>query len=98
MPRSGLWNGRQKPERLRAVANARLVTISISHFCEKARWALDRAGIPYDEERHIQFAHILASKRAGGKGTTPVLVTTTGGVLTESADIVRWSDASLYPS
>jgi hypothetical protein len=24
---------------------ARLVTIPISHFCEKARWALDRAGV-----------------------------------------------------
>ena len=28
----------------------RLVTIPISHYCEKARWALDRAGIGYHEE------------------------------------------------
>ena len=25
----------------------KLVTIPISHFCEKARWALDRAGVRY---------------------------------------------------
>jgi glutathione S-transferase len=23
-----------------------LITIPISHFCEKARWALDRTGVP----------------------------------------------------
>ena len=26
---------------------ARLITIPISHFCEKARWALQRAGVAY---------------------------------------------------
>ena len=30
-----------------------LITIPISHFCEKARWALERAGLPYREERHV---------------------------------------------
>ena len=25
----------------------RLITIPISHYCEKARWALERAEIPY---------------------------------------------------
>jgi glutathione S-transferase-like protein len=26
-----------------------LITFGISHFCEKARWALDWHGIPYEE-------------------------------------------------
>ena len=56
-----------------ASAPARLITIPISHFCEKARWALDRAGIAYREERHIQVIHRVASRRAGGGGTVPVL-------------------------
>jgi len=30
-------------------ARPRLVTFGISHFCEKARWALDWHGIAYDE-------------------------------------------------
>ncbi len=69
----------------------RLITIPISHYCEKARWALDRAGIPYREERHIQGVHQIAARRAGGGNTVPVLVTP-DGVLAESADILAWVD------
>jgi glutathione S-transferase len=81
---------------------ARLVTIPISHYCEKARWALDRAGIAYREERHVQVVHRVASRRAGGGGTVPVLVTA-GGVFAQSADILAYADrhtrpgARLYP-
>jgi glutathione S-transferase len=77
---------------------ARLITIGISHFCEKARWALDRSGIAFVEERHLQFFHIIAARRAGGKRTVPVLVTADGRVLSESSEIVRWADPGLYPS
>ena len=77
---------------------ARLVTIPISHFCEKARWALDRAGTDYVEERHVQLIHVLAARRAGGGRTVPVLVTADGQVLSESSEILRWADAGLYPS
>ncbi len=69
----------------------RLVTIPISHYCEKARWALERAGLPYREERHVQGIHRIASKRAGGHGTTPVLVTPEGS-LGESEEILAWID------
>jgi glutathione S-transferase len=81
----------------------RLVTIPISHYCEKARWALDRAGVAYGEEPHLQGLHLVASRRAGGAGTTPVLVTPDVGVLAESADILAHADARapqdrrLYP-
>jgi glutathione S-transferase len=75
---------------------ARLITIPISHYCEKARWALQRAGVAFEEERHLQVIHFLHSRRAGGTGTTPVLVTG-GEVLAQSAEIVRWSDPGLYP-
>jgi len=34
-----------------------LLTIPISHYCEKARWALDRAGLAYREIRHLQMFH-----------------------------------------
>lgn len=69
----------------------RLVTIPISHYCEKARWALERAGIPYREEPHVQGIHQLAARRAGGKITVPVLVTPER-VLSDSADILAWVD------
>ncbi len=74
----------------------RLVTIPISHYCEKARWALERAGISYREERHVQAIHRIAARRAGGGPTVPVLVTP-DGVLSESAEILDWADARTPP-
>jgi glutathione S-transferase len=74
----------------------RLITIPISHYCEKARWALDRAGIPYREKRHIQGVHQIAARRAGGGKTVPVLVTP-DEVLAESADILAWVDERTPP-
>jgi glutathione S-transferase len=75
----------------------RLVTIPISHFCEKARWALERAGLDYREERHVQAIHRIASRRAGGGGTVPVLVADEG-VFGESEEILRYADARLEES
>ena len=74
----------------------RLLTIPISHYCEKARWALDLAGIEYREERHVQGIHQIAARRAGGGNTVPVLVTS-GGVLGDSSDILAWVDERLPP-
>jgi glutathione S-transferase len=69
----------------------RLVTIPISHYCEKARWALERAGMPYRGERHVQGIHRLAARRAGGGATVPVLVTPEGAI-GESQEILLWVD------
>jgi len=74
----------------------RLVTIPISHYCEKARWALDRAALPYREERHVQAIHVVAARRAGGRRTVPVLVTPER-VLAESSEIVEWADERTIP-
>ncbi|MCO5165653.1 MAG: glutathione S-transferase family protein [Planctomycetes bacterium] len=80
----------------------RLVTIAVSHFCEKARWALDRAGLPYVEEAQAPLLHWAAAWRAGGGRTVPVLVTDDGVSLADSTDILRWVDAraggGLYPA
>ena len=83
------------------MSECELITIPISHYCEKARWALDRARVPYRERAHLQVVHWFHVKRAGGGWTVPVL--RCGSlVLPESAEIVRWADArgslGLYPS
>lgn len=81
----------------------RLITIPISHYCEKARWALERVGMDYREERHVQGIHRLAARRAGGGATVPVLVTSDGAI-GQSHDILTWVDARtpaehrLFPS
>ena len=74
----------------------RLITIPISHYCEKARWALERAGLGYREERHVQGIHQLYARRAGGGLTVPVLVTPDGAI-GESEEILEWVDARLDP-
>ena len=73
-----------------------LITIPISHYCEKARWALDRAGVSYREQAHLQLIHWIAVRRAGGGRTAPVLVCG-DRVLADSADIVDEADAKAPP-
>lgn len=68
----------------------RLLTIPLSHFCEKARWALDLAHAPYEERGHAPVIHrlFLARHRAT---TAPVLID--GATkLTESTAIVEHAD------
>jgi glutathione S-transferase len=72
----------------------RLVTIPISHYCEKARWALERAGLAYVEEPHVQVLHRLYARRAGGGLTVPVLVTPQGSI-GDSSQILAWVDGRL---
>ncbi|MFZ1155075.1 MAG: glutathione S-transferase family protein [Solirubrobacteraceae bacterium] len=73
-----------------------LVTIPISHYCEKARWALDRTDVTYRESAHVQALHRIATRRAGGGLTAPVLVCA-DGVLADSADILSWADGQSRP-
>jgi glutathione S-transferase len=75
---------------------ARLITIAFSHYCEKARWALDRAGVEYKEEAHLPLfhytaTHYTATYRNGGKRTVPLLVDGTT-VVRDSTDIIAWAD------
>lgn len=73
-----------------------LITIPISHFCEKARWALTRTGVPYREQAHLQLFHRFAVRRAGGGTTAPVLVWD-GRVLADSTDILEALSAQAPP-
>lgn len=80
-----------------------LITIPISHFCEKARWALERAGVAYEERAHMQVLHWAAVKRAGAAGKTVPVLVCGDTVLSESADILAFADSHaptakrLYP-
>ena len=76
---------------------ARLVTIPISHFCEKARWGLQRAGVSFVEQPHLQLVHVAAARRAGGGRSVPVFVTGDGEVIADSTDILHWADRRIAP-
>ncbi len=76
-----------------------LITIPYSHYCERARWAMDYSGLDYTEAGHAPFFHAYYNRKAGAKRTVPSLVTPEG-VLTDSADILDYvhrSGATLYP-
>jgi glutathione S-transferase len=79
-----------------AIGKCVLITIPISHYCEKARWALDRAGVRYREQAHLQLIHWFAVRRAGGGRTAPVLVCG-DRVLADSTEIVDEADAKAPP-
>jgi glutathione S-transferase len=72
----------------------RLITIGPSHYCEKARWALDRAGVRYVEEAHLPMLHWAHVYPVTRTRTVPVLLGD-GPPLTESRDIVRYADREL---
>src|ERR1700742_3810278 len=73
-----------------------LITIPISHYCEKARWALDWAGVDYEERGHLQGIHWIPAPRAGGRKTAPVLVWG-DRFFADSADIVEEASAKAPP-
>jgi glutathione S-transferase len=81
-------------------APAILITIPLSHFCEKARWALDRVGLPYREEPHAPLLNRVFAMRTA-RGTVPVLVHESRRFI-DSTDILVHADAAcggglLYP-
>lgn len=67
-----------------------LYTIPFSHYCEKARWALQYAGLPFEERGHLPALNRVATARFGGS-TVPLLVCR-DGVLKDSTDIVAYAD------
>ena len=74
----------------------RLVTIPISHYCEKARWALERAGLAFVEDGHVPLWHWRAAFAVKGTRTVPILVHEAGAE-TDSTDILHYVDARTAP-
>jgi glutathione S-transferase len=74
----------------------RLITIAVSHYCEKARWALQRAQIDFREIRHIQLFHYGPTLWYGRTPYAPVLLTDQGP-LVDSTHILRFADRALPP-
>jgi glutathione S-transferase len=75
----------------------RLITIPMSHYCEKARWGLSHAGVPYIEEAHLQVFHYRAVRQYTAKGMVPILITDTD-VIQDSTAILQYLDRRLPES
>lgn len=79
---------------------ATLITMRLSHYCEKARWGLDRLEFPYREEAHAPLVHRIFTTR--NKGSTVPMLVDGAHSLVDSAEILVHIDAArggglLYP-
>ncbi len=71
-----------------------LVTIGVSHYCEKARWALERANVGFVEKPHAPLLHYAATVPVHRQKSTPLLITSHGHVR-DSKRIVLHADGFL---
>ncbi len=84
-----------------------LVAIPFSHFCEKARWGLEHAGVPFRERKVLPMLHqpVVRWKLRGSdvgradayssRFSTPVLITSAGPI-SGSTDILRYAAPELF--
>jgi glutathione S-transferase len=68
----------------------RLIVLAPSHYCERARWSLDHAGVSFVEERWAPLLHVPLARRIAAKRTLPILVT--GSEVIQGSDrILDWT-------
>jgi glutathione S-transferase len=75
--------------------------LRLSHYNEKARWALDHKRVPHLRRSLLPAVHAVVAQRLTGEPTTPVL-TLDGRSIGDSTRIIaaieeRWPDPPLYP-
>ncbi len=73
-----------------------LYQFPFSHFCEKARWALDYKGVAYRTVNFLPVFHVVPMRRLAPKSSVPVL-RDGQTVIQGSGEIVSYLDAK-YPA
>ncbi len=68
-----------------------LYTIPFSHYCEKGRFTLDFAGIPYQEQGALPLFHQFMMRKLPGRKTVPALMNQAGVFYPESDDIANFA-------
>ena len=72
-----------------------LYQFRFSHYCEKARWALDYKGIVFDTRNLLPGLHIRTAKKLADDSCLPILVDQ-GSVIQDSTAIIDYLDRT-YP-
>lgn len=70
-----------------------LYVFAISHYCEKARWALDHYGIAYALEPLAPGKHAAVAKQLGAPGSSVPWLLADGEVVHGSGTILDWAGA-----
>ncbi|HEY8567300.1 MAG TPA: glutathione S-transferase N-terminal domain-containing protein [Beijerinckiaceae bacterium] len=68
----------------------RLYVLAPSHYCERARWALDAVGLSYVEERWAVGLHVPRARRLAPSSALPIL-TVSQKVVQGSGAILDWT-------
>lgn len=68
-----------------------LLQFPYSHFCEKARWALDYKHQPYITKNLVPLLHLFTTRRVAPTGQVPILLHA-GEVIQGSDQIIDWLD------
>ena len=69
-----------------------LYIFNISHYCEKARWALDYFGSDHEARHVMPGAHRAIAKKLGAKRGSVPFLQTDGGVIAGSSAIIDWCE------
>lgn len=71
-----------------------LYIFAISHYCEKARWALDYLGIEYALRYVAPGEHMTIAKQLGCPGSSVPYLEIKKRVIQGSADIITWAEST----
>ena len=74
-----------------------LYVFAISHYCEKARWALDHFGIAYRLQHVVPGLNRVIAKRLGAAGGSLPFLAAADGIIAGSGAIIDWGEARRVP-
>jgi glutathione S-transferase len=72
-----------------------LYVFAISHYCEKARWALDHLGVEHALRHLPPGPHVEAAKQLGAAGSSLPILVSEGRVVQGSGAIIDWAEAAV---
>lgn len=67
---------------------------AISHYCEKARWAMDYCGVQYQANFLSPGAHRVALQKLGLKKSSVPVLETASGAIQGSGKIIDWLESN----
>ena len=74
-----------------------LYQFPISHFCEKARWALAYKNLDYETRNLLPGFHVFTTKKLAARTSVPILVHDEI-IIQDSSQIISYLDATFSQS
>lgn len=71
-----------------------LYVFAISHYCEKARWALDYLDVDYDVAHVAPGFHVALAKKLGAARSSLPILQAGEQLVQGSSEIIDWADAA----